>query len=214
MISWQARSIVLESAIVSINLTFSLTQLLANIFLAIDRYSATKYPLMYRQVRESKKGLMALLVGTLTCIIFGTGTGCLSVIYQKAYIASNTVTVSRIISIILLALLYYMIFRNFATNRVHVISRNNSNARNPCGRQPFEYRTKRHLFYMCFGISASFAILNLPISVYTAFNELGMECDTTKGKLVLIFVFFVKLNMIFDSLWYFYMEKQKKTRNA
>ena len=199
-----------ECTIVSFTLATSFAQLQANIVLAPDRFFAAYSPLKYRQTTTRKLWMKPLLIGETICLITASVLGCLSVVYRKEEIVTKALMISRFTAISLLALLYYKLFKKFKSNRVIVSANNNmADPRNPTMAERARSRDEKHLLMMCIGITGTFAVLNLPISFYTAIDELGKECWTPEGKPLAFFVFLVQVNMVVDPFLYFYMQIRK-----
>ena len=206
--------VAVESAVVSLNLALSFAQLLANIALAFDRYCAAKFPLKYKKTAKIQVWKKPILVGEIICLMIGSGVGCLGAVYDNKIIATKTLMASRSIAILLLAYLYFKVFMTFKYGGVNASKKTiKTFQRNRGERRGARSKNEKHLLKMCMGITSSFTLLNLPLSIYTAIDELAKDCDTLEGKLLACFVFFTTLNMAFDPFWYFYMEKRKGQRN-
>ena len=76
--SGKTMSLPLECVLVSLVLASSFSQLLANIALAIDRYLATSFPLMYRQYTSWKLWKKPLLIGETICLMVAGMLGPIS----------------------------------------------------------------------------------------------------------------------------------------
>ena len=198
----------------SLTLGFSLAQIFANIALACDRYYATHFPFQYRQNMTSKIWMKPLLIGETASMIAGWGFGYLDVIIHAELILRKVLVTARLGAILVMAVLYYKVFKKFRSSRVNVSTNNNiASPRNPTeGDQGMGSRHEKHLLKMCIGITATFAVLNLPFSIHGAMFEEEKDCITFQGKLNASFLFLVQANMAFDPFWYFYMEKRRRQR--
>ena len=207
-------SVPLRLAFGSFTLGFSLAQIFANIALAGDRYYATHFPLQYRQKSTMQIWMKPMLIGETFCMIAGWGFGYLDVIVHAELIVRKTLMASRLVAILVMAVLYNKVFKKFRSARVNVSRNDNmANPRNPTEEnQGVRSRNERHLLKMCIGITATFAVLNLPLSIYSAMYEEEKDCSTFQGKLNAFFLFLVQANMAFDPFWYFYMEKRRRQR--
>ena len=193
---------------------FSFAQIFANIALAGDRYYATHFALQFRHKTTLQIWMKPMLIGEIVCMIAGWGFGYLDVIVHAELIPRKVHMASRLVAILVMTVLYYKVFKKFWSARVNV-SRNDSMA-NPRNlteeNQGMRSRHEKHLLKMCIGITATFAVLNLPLAIYSAMYQKEKDCSTFQGKLDVFFVFLVQVNMAFDPFWYFYMEKRRRQR--
>ena len=103
----------------------------------------------------------------------------------------------------------------YKSSRVAVYANDDmANPGNPTDAERARSRNDKHLLMMCIGITGSFVLSNLPISIYSTFGGIGITCDTFQGKLLSFFMFLVKVNVAFDPLWYFYIEKRKRSNRS
>ena len=206
----QLKSKQVETVAVCLYLTCSLSQLLGNVALACERYQAIVTPFKHSASSALKRVQIGLLIGIIACIACGCAVGLSSVIYHREDIVFYLIQISRLFAIVLLAILYFKIFRSFKNNRVNLqetTCSENSAAQNEA--EETRVKKERKLLKMCLGITISFATLNLPVTLYNAFEATGHDCNTRKGKILAAFFFLLILNIVFDPLWYFYMEKRK-----
>ena len=208
------KSMMAEVTAISLLLTTSFMQIMVNIALTYDRYYATVFPLAYRENPTITRWKKALLAGAFICFVVSCSLGYFSVAYKLGLALSITILITRVTTAVVLAFLYYKIFRTYRSSRVGVSNDDDtSSRRQPAQGDAIRQRNEKHLLKMCLGITASFALLNIPASILALFQDQGANCDSLYGKMFAAFMVLVKLNMVFDSFWYFFMEKRKTSRN-
>ena len=210
--SGKTMSLPSECVLVSLVLASSFSQLLANIALAIDRYLATSFPLMYRQYTSWKLWKKPLLIGETICLMVAGMLGPISVVYEKNDFVTKAIVISRLTAILLMVFFYYKVYMKYKSSRVAVSA--NDNPGNPTDAERARSRNDKHFLMMCIGITGRFVLLNLPISIYSTFGKMGITCDTFQGKLLTSFTFFTRVNVAVDPLWYFYIEKRKRSNRS
>ena len=91
---------------------------------------------------------------------------------------------------------------------------NTANQNNPCERERVRSRSEKHLMKMCIGITGSFALFNLPVFIYSAIADLEPTCNNLQGILLLSGMALMKVNMAFDPLWYYYIQKRIQSNSS
>ena len=118
--SGRKMSLILECILFSILLASSFAQLFANVILAIDRYIATSFPLKHRQTTTWKLWKKSLLIGEAMCIMIASVLASISLVLKKKYIVTKALMISRLMAIVMLALLYYKVFEKFRKSKVNL----------------------------------------------------------------------------------------------
>ena len=187
-------------------------QLGANHSLALDRYIAISQPLRYRLsswLRSTKKFLACELIIIAVCSIIMV---CICIIqYQKQSYLYHALGLIRLVGCLSIIVIYYKIVRSFKASRLRVANQSSiTEVRASTVPQNVRDKQETHLIIMSIGVTGSFIMFTLPIILYNSFLKFGKDCNTVEGKALVASVTIMDLNLIFDPVWYFYMESRKR----
>ena len=200
---------------VSIVLTIAfILQMSFNVVLAVERLEVVSKPLKYR-TQNAKKSLerkLCLVVVILSIIVGGT-VSSLRLIFDNYLIMSASLSASRIIGYITLSVIYCKLYfamksQNSTVGEGQVEQGGLSASNNHIIARRRERLEHSRRFFI--GITMSFFVLNLPIMVTFLTTKERPHCTSTMGIISNVSVMFSNLNMVFDTIWYFYMNRRAK----
>ena len=126
---------------------------------------------------------------------------------------SIPLAILRIIGYILLCIFYTKLYfaMKFQTQAVVAIS--DEQAQPTKGNERLIMRQKKqsqHVKKFFIGITTSFFVFNLPSTVASFVTNQFPNCKTWQGLFSIISIGLACFNMIFDSIWYFYMQRHSR----
>ena len=189
-------------------------QLCFNVVLAVERLELISKPLKYH-TQNAKKSLERKLcqVVIMLSIIIGGTVGSLRLVFDNYLILSASLSASRIIGYITLSVVYCKLYLAMKSQDLAVqegqVEQGGSSASSShiIARRRERLEHSRKFFI---GITMSFFVLNLPIMVTFLTTKEQPYCTSTKGIISNVSVMFSNLNMVFDTIWYFYMNRRSK----
>ena len=185
-----------------------------NVSLAFERFQVVSHPMEYHTTKAKKilERKLSLMVSILS-MITGVSSSVLRFLFKNILIISMPLAALRAVGYITLCLLYYKLYLAMkAQNQAIAPSSNErcqpSNSNNEVIRRRQRYLGKRKKFFI--GITTSFFVLNLPTMVVFFMVTDIPHCTTPKGILSTVSIALSLFNMIFDSVWYFYVDKNSQ----
>ena len=206
-------------------LCFSLThiQLLTQIAIAVERFVASAYPIVYRN-SSMKKNRKIVTVGIwLFSLSFGASVTFPSILYGYSRVIPIVCGCMYFISLILVATMYGLTTLQVIKGNRRVIE--NSNQNNPEGsrnrRQRAKHQEHSTMIYSL-AIVTTYFILNTPLTVYTFLSDtqdtsiplFARPCATKNGLFANVALGLAALNRFFDPLLYFYLKYHLSKNNT
>ena len=189
-------------------------QLGFNISLAYERLRIIKHANKYH-TKESKKRLekKLMLCVTSLSVLLAVLSSTLRFIWDKAMYLLIPLAVSRILGYIILCILYIKVY--YAMKSQDLTIAPDSARQGEPSTSSNEMNIKRrerlqHSKMFFIGITTSFLICNLPNMIVLFFVDNLPLCNTLKGALVTASICLSSCGMVFDALWYFYMDRRSK----
>ena len=186
-----------------------------NVSLAFERLQVIKHPMEYISVGAKNKLEKKLLLIVITSsLIIGFSCSTLRYVFSNVLIQSIPVAASRIIAYITLCVLYVKLY--FAMKEHNQAVRPQSNeTEQPTNNNNNEMIARRkkqleHAKRFFIGITSSYFVLNLPTMIMFFLIEESPVCNTIKGILFTASNALSLFNMLFDTMWYFYMDRRAK----
>lgn len=186
-----------------------------NVALAFERLAVVSSPFFYC-THEAKKALEKKLcfVVSILCMILSFIFITLKFALESFLPLSISMSATRIMGYVILCVLYYKLFRAMKTENTAVYG--NSTDRNDHAsnrNKDMILRRRRQLLHsrkFFIGITSSFALFNLPTMVTFLIVHHQAACDTEEGIAGITSICFVMFNSIFDTLWYFHMNRRSR----
>ena len=198
-----------HSVAYSFSLGLSCLHLFMNLAMQFNRYYVTLRPLKYSNKQEKVQlQRRLLLIVFLSSLAISLINGYILTITHSYRFFNWAMTASRFFTHIFLCVMFVKIFkkvkaqskscREEEADKEFVKAGSDSSSR-------IKDRDKylRRLFT---GISISFFIFNLPIMIAAPFHDTTTNCGTLKGRLMIVVVTISTLGLVFDPLWYFYLQ--------
>ena len=186
-------------------------QLGANVSLAFERLQVIKHAVKYRTV-EAKKGLqrkLSLAVWMFSLLIGFTCT-TLRFYFNSLIFISFPLATSRVTGYIALCIIYYKLFYAMKTQN-QAIAPSLQDAGQQSNSEVIRRRRQvDHARKFFIGITTSFFVLNIPSIAICFTIEEFPYCKAVRGILSVISGNLSTMNMIFDVIWYFYMNWSSK----
>ena len=164
---------------------------------------------------KAKKNLerkLSLTVSILSVVI-GASSSVLRFLFKNVFIISMPLAALRAVGYVTLCLLYYKLYLAMKVQNRAIAPSSNERGQPQNIHNEMMTRRKRNLgtrkmFFI--GITMSYFILNLPTIVVFFMVADIPHCTTSKGVLSTVSIAFSLCNMIFDAIWYFYMNKHSQ----
>ena len=191
-----------------------LFQLGFNVSLAFERLQVVKNGIEYHtsaaKRRLEKK--LALCVVSLSLLI---GILCFSlrVIFNNLKFLLIPFAFSRILGYSILCMLYVKLFFAMRSQNQAIAPTNPQHGEpSITNNEMIKRRRKRlqHSKMFFIGITSSFIVCYLPIMLVTIILGDLPDCNSVNGILVTTAVCFSLAGMVFDSIWYFYMNRRSR----
>ena len=185
-----------------------------NVSLAFERLQVIKHPMEYFSAGAKKKleKKLSLIVFTSSLII-GSSCSTLGYIFKNISFHSIPLAGSRIIAYITLCVLYFKLYFAIKEQNQAVEPQSNETEQPTNNNNEMITRRKKQLEHakrFFIGITSSYFALNLPTMIIFFFIEEWLVCNTIKGILFNISNALSLFNMLFDTIWYFYMDRRAK----
>ena len=215
-IRWVPKSTSMPHPLLWILLAATMTayflQLGFNVSLAALRYQVVTNAIGYfsseaRRRLEKKVSLAVIAVSVLLGVFCTT----MRYVLNNLWFLSIPLAISRIIGYIILSVLYIKLYFAMKSN-AESVSADSVEGDQPttCNQSLVKIRRKQleHSKKFFFGITSSFFVLNLPTMALFFITNQFPNCTAWKGILSQIAIGLSCFNMMFDSVWYFYMDRQ------
>ena len=189
-------------------------QLGFNVSLAFERYQISVHTMEYfssdaKRKLEKKLSIAVLALSLLLGILFAV----LSALFHRLWFMSIPIAISRIIGYFLLCILYTKLYVSIRSQNLAVTTCANEEGVPPIANEEVTTRRRKQLQHskkFFIGITTSFFVLNLPTVVsFFIINQLP-TCATWQGSFLYVSSGMFCFNMVFDSLWYFYMYRRSR----
>ena len=189
-------------------------QLGFNVSLAFERYKVVINAADYcssnaKRKLEKKLALAVFTIALLLSILIAI----VRYLYSNVLIQSVPFAATRIIGYILFCVLYGKLFFTMRSQSQAIAPSSVEQGLPTAISQKSITRRRRQLEHskrFFIGITSSYFILNLPIMVAFFIIDENPNCHTFKGIFSLLSIGLSVINMIFDSVWYFYMAKRSR----
>ena len=217
-IQWMAYSVnsnnhVLWVLSVVLMIAFSL-QSGFNVSLAFLRYklviNAFDYYTSQSKRRLERKLTIAVFSSTLLlCFVCAT----LKFLFNNVRFMLFPVAISRVIACILLCIFYAKLYFAMKSHDRAVVASTTVRGQQTTSSKEVITRRKKKLHHtkrFFIGVITSFFVLNLPSTAVFFIVNQSPNCKTWQGLFSIISIGLSCVNMVFDSIWYFYMEKRSR----
>ena len=189
----------------SINLTL-------NLAIAYNKLCAVSEPVRYSLEKERSRLQVKLIAIALSVsAVLGVTIGIVMAATRTRVFRNWIEAVSRFLTYLLLCVMYCIIFRKVKDHNQSVHGALSS--RNMPGNRHTKESREHHEDYLTklfLGITISFLISNMPVTIVSpAFDFIG-SCDSVEGKLQISAAIFFILGTAFDPIWYFFLWKRAK----
>ena len=185
-----------------------------NVSLALERYLFIANAVKYHS-EEAKKRLekrLSIVVFTLSFII-GINFSMLRFLLKNILFLTIPMAVSRIIGNISLCILYFKLYVAMKSQNQSIVGISPEQGAPPISNNEMMARRMKHVEHskrFFIGITSTFFVLNLPMMILFFITSDSLPCNTMRGILALLCVCLSLFNMVFDSIWYFYMNRRSK----
>ena len=183
-----------------------------NVSLAFERLQVIKHPMEYFSAGAKKKLEKKLLLIVITSsLIIGFSCSTLRYVFKNVLIQSIPMAASRIIAYITLCVLYAKLY--FAMKEHNqAVEPQLTETEQPTNKNNNEMIARRkkqleHAKRFFIGITSSYFVLNLPTIITFFFIEEWPMCNTKEGIIFTASNVLSLFNMLFDTMWYFYMDR-------
>ena len=201
--------------VISVALTISmLLQLGFNLSLAFLRYQVVINPLDYftseSKLLLEKKLCIAVFAGTLLLCFVCT---MVRFLFSNVRFFTILIAISRIIGFILLCIFYVKLYFAMRSQNQAIAANIAEQGQSTTSNKELITRRKkqlRHTKRFFIGIITSFFVLNLPSMVMFFIVNRSPKCKTLQGWFTIISTGLSCVNMVFDAIWYFYMERRSR----
>ena len=203
---------------------FGLThiQLLTQIAIAVERFVASAYPIIYRN-SSSKINRKIVNVGIwLFSLLLGAAVTFPSILYGYARVIPVTCGSMYLISLILVATMYGQVTLHVikSNERVSEGSNRNNPGESSRNRRQRAKHQERNTMIFSTAIVTTYFILNTPFIIYTfvfdtkdtSIPMFARSCNTTNGLFANVALGLAALNRFFDPLIYFYLRYRLSRR--
>lgn len=187
-----------------------LLQLGFNVSLAFERHQVIANAAKYHSINAKKH-----LGKKLSLVVFAVSMGLgiffttLKFHFKSILFLFIPVGVSRIIGYIILCVLYTKLyFAIKSSNKVLTNSSAEQGEPSTCSNAVIKRRKRQleHSKKFFIGITSTFLVLNLPVTVaFFSIKDESLSCISKGGIISLISIALSQFNMAFDTFWYFYM---------
>ena len=189
-------------------------QLGFNLSLAFERYKVAAHAIEYF-TSDAKRKLEKKLSRVVLAISLSLGAVCatMRVLLHKVWFLSIPIAISRIVGYLLLCILYAKLYASIKSQNQVFAAGSSEQGMPPIGNKEMSIRRRKQLEHsrkFFIGITSSFFVLNLPTIATFFIIDQFPTCATWQGILVHISSGMFSFNMIFDSLWYFYMYRRSR----
>ena len=208
------KSILVFPYIQAILMVSFLFQLGFNISLAFERLQVVKHGIEYftSQAKRRLEKKLTLCVISLSMLI---GILCFSLraIFNNLKFLLIPFAVSRILGYSMLCMLYTKLFFAMRSQNQAIAPTNPQHGEpSITNNEMITIRRKRlhHSKMFFIGIASSFLVCYLPIMLVTTIESELPACNSVNGILVTTALCFSFAGMVFDSIWYFYMNRRSR----
>ena len=185
-----------------------------NVSLAYERLQVIKHPMEYFSAEVKKKlEKKLLLIVCMSSMIIGCSCITLRYIFKNIMFQHIPLAASRIITYVTLCVLYTKLYYAMKEQNQAVAPQPNETEQPANSNNEMIARRKKQLehskrFFL--GITSSFFVSNLPFMMTLFFIEEWPACNTIKGIFFAISGALSLFNMLFDTIWYFYMDRRAR----
>ena len=187
-----------------------------NVSLAYERLQVIKHPMEYfsAEVKKKLERKLSLIVITSSLII-GFSCSTLRFIFKNISFKFIPLAASRILAYITLCVLYFKLYVAIKEQNQEVAPQSNETGQPTNNNNNNEMMARRkkqleHAKRFFIGITSSYFVLNLPTMITFFLVEEWPVCNTIKGILFTTSNAFLLFNMLFDTMWYFYMDRRAR----
>ena len=209
-----------RAIMLSIGIAMSLVQTFSQVTIALERLFAVTNPLSYRLVHSKRSRFLVFIAVWLGSAVFATILGSTSIIFDRPEVVSIGTLILFSLNTITLAIVYVLIFIYLRKSRNQVVLSTSAGKAACHGSLNYKNQQKR-LHVLASGITITFFLCTCPFMVFVSFYSVEMQsqpCATRKGIFYTTSLCFLCINMLFDPLWYFYvnyrMTRQKQISSA
>ena len=200
----------IHSVAYSFSVGLTCLHLAMNLALAFNRLCMVAWPFDYANDQENRRFQKRLLIGVVSSsLTIGILTGIISTVTRTRLFYNWAHTVCRILTHILLSVTYVTIFKKVKIQNKHYNGEKRkkdvANAESQVLSSRSKYR-EEYLKKLFTGITTSFFCFNIPITIAAPFNNIFVSCDTFRGRLMIAAMTFFMLGLVFDPIWYFFLE--------
>ena len=199
-----------KAIVMSFGCFLTILKLASQLCISIERMVAVRMPLTYRsRYAESGRNLLTVAVWLASAVI-GAAVGGLGVKFHIPLLISISTWLFFTGFLITQAVLYVSIIRGLrATSRAvsDVIAIETDQPPSVSNRENLRRRQERRLHLLASGILVSYTCCSFPLMVFVGIYELKVEsqsCNNKEGLFYTVSLASVSLNMLIDSLWYFF----------
>ena len=210
-----------RAIVLSVGIAMSLVQTLSQVTIALERLFAISNPLSYRMVHSKTSRFLVFTAVWLGSAVLATILGSTSIIFDRPEVVSIGTLILFSLNTITLAIVYLLIFIYLRRSR-NQVALSTSDGKAACHGNLINYKDQqKRLHILASGITITFFLCTCPFMVFVSMYSVEMQsepCATQKGIFYTISLCFLCINMLFDPLWYFYvnyrMTRQKKISSA
>lgn len=193
-------------------------QLGFNIALAFERQQVTSKPLQYHTT-DAKKQLerKLCLVVVILSLIIGFLSTTMAFLFNIAMILYIPVAVTRIAGYVILCVLCFKQFRSIEKNEAAIVETLENAEQTTTTNKEIIMQRKRKLVHtrkFLIGITTSYLLFNLPTMITFLAVDATKPCDSVKGIASSVSSTFSFLNCVFDTVWYFYMDRRSRNQKG
>ena len=189
-------------------------QLGFNLSLAFERYQIIANAVRYHTAEAKNRLERRLSIAVFTfSFIMGLNFSSLRFLLKNLSFFTVPMAVSRIVGNISLCVLYFKLYLTMKSNNQSIAATSAEKDVPPTSNNELMTRRMKHLEHskrFFIGITSTFFILNLPLMIVFFITSEAPPCNTLKGILSILSVCLSIFNMVFDPIWYFYMDRRSK----
>ena len=212
-----ARSLIIKgfmiekAAVIGFLTSLLLLQLYVNLTLTYDRYLAVKKPLQYRLASRLTQSKRWLIIGIVPILAISGVIAYLLTVLPSLKIHLILLGSARAVTFASMSIIYYKLLKEYRKSNANIESSSGGSELQTAASR-IRRINERHMTYKCLVITISFFILNLPVAVASNLLPNGGDCGTKQGIVLSVFVALDSLNRVIDPIWYFLMERRKRSQ--
>ena len=189
-------------------------QMAFNVSLAFVRYQFVINALDYFTSQSKRRLEKKLSIAVFTsALVLGIICAIMRILINNIQLIAIPIAISRTIGYILLCIFYIKLYFAMKSQNQAVVARSAGEGQPKTNNHEVIAKRKKNLQHakkFFTGIITSFFVLNIPSIIALFMATQFPNCKTWQGLFHAISIGLTCVNMVFDSIWYFYMERRSR----